>query len=120
MTAGNIYTIAGGGMDGIGDGGPATQAELNFPRGVASDGAGNLLIADSNRVRVVAARNGTFYGLPMIAGDIYTVAGTGFSGFSGDGGPAASAQLTDPAGVASDRAGNLLIADDLRIRKVTG
>jgi secreted PhoX family phosphatase len=70
MTAGHIYTIAGGGTTGLGNGGPATSAELAGPRGLAVDGAGNLLIADSGneRVRVVAARTGTFYGKAMTAG----------------------------------------------------
>src|SRR5215467_12577015 len=70
MTAGDIYTVAGDGTPGFsGDGGPATSAELNEPRGVAVDAAGNLLIADTsnNRVRVVAASTGTFYGQPMTA-----------------------------------------------------
>ena len=77
MTAGDIYTIAGNGTAGFsGDGGPATSAELNSPQGVAADAAGNLLIADgSNRIRVVAASSGTFYGQAMTAGDIYTIAG---------------------------------------------
>ena len=96
-----------------GDGGPATSAELNDPAGVAVDGAGNLVIADTGneRVRVVAASTGTFYGRAMTAGDIYTVAGDGTVGFSGDGGPATSAELDVPAGVAVDGAGNLVIAD---------
>ena len=123
MTAAHIYTVAGDGMQGFsGDGGPATSAELDYPRGIAVDGTGNLLIGDSlnNRVRVVAARTGTFYGKPMAAGDIYTIAGTGTGGFSGDGGPATSAELSDPTGVAVDGAGNLLIADfdNCRIRVV--
>src|SRR6266705_3887002 len=117
MTAGDIYTVAGDGRQGFsGDGGPATRAELNLLEsvaGVAVDAAGNLLIADfgNNRVRVVAARTGTFYGQPMTAGDIYTVAGDGTKAFSGDGGPATSAELSLPEGVAVDAAGNLLIAD---------
>jgi len=112
MTAGDIYTVAGGGMGDLGDGGPATSAEVT-PEGVAVDAAGNLLIADSGngRVRVVAASTGTFYGQPMTAGDIYTVAGNGTRGFSGDGGPATSAELNFPEGVTVDTAGNLLIAD---------
>ena len=80
MTAGNIYTIAGNGKVGFsGDGGPATAAELVDPRGVVADAAGNLVIADTDndRIRVVAASTGTFYGRPMTAGDIYTVAGDG-------------------------------------------
>jgi hypothetical protein len=123
MTAGDIYTVAGNGTAGFsGDGGPATSAELNSPGGVAVDGTGNLLIADTfnERVRVVAASTGTFYGQAMTAGDIYTVAGTGTAGFSGDGGPATSAELSDLSGVAVDGTGNLLIADtgNQRIRVV--
>ena len=123
MTAGNIYTIAGTGTAGFsGDGGPATGAGLNDPEGVAVDPAGNLLIADSHnrRVRVVAASTGSFYGTSMTAGDIYTIAGNGTWGFSGDGGPATSAEFRLPAGVAVGAAGNLLIADtgNQRIRVV--
>jgi trimeric autotransporter adhesin len=123
MTTGDIYTIAGDGSFGYsGDGGPATGAELNAPTGVAVDAAGNVLIADGNnqRIRVVAATTGTFYGQAMTAGDIYTIAGNGSGGFSGDGGPATSAELNDPAGVATDAAGNVLIADshNRRIRVV--
>jgi hypothetical protein len=123
MTAGDIYTVAGNGTAGFsGDGGPATSAKLNNPKAVALDAAGNLLIADStsNRIRVVAHGTGTFYGQPMTAGHIYTIAGNGTRGFSGDGGPATSAGLHGPGGVALDRAGNLLIADTTnnRIRVV--
>src|SRR4029077_6688673 len=95
MNAGDIYTVAGDGTQGCsGDGGPATSAELAYPRGVAVDGAGNLVIADTlnNRIRVAAESTGTFYGRPMTAGDIYTVAGDGTEGFSGDGGPATAAE----------------------------
>ena len=125
MTAGDIYTVAGTGKRGLSSGGgPATSAKLRDPVGVAVDGAGNLLIADTDndRIRVVAASTGSFYGQPMTAGDIYTVADTGKSGFSGDGGPATSAKLAEPSGVAVDGAGNLLIADteNNRIREVTG
>ena len=114
MTAGDIYTVAGNGTAGFsGDGGPATSAELDAPAGVAVDAAGNLVIADTGnqRIRVVAASTGTFYGQAMTAGDIYTVAGDGTGGFSGDGGPASNAELRSPGGVAVDAAGNLLIAD---------
>jgi hypothetical protein len=70
MTAGDIYTVAGDGVYGFaGDSGPAPTAELASPSGVTADGAGNLVIADSvnNRVRVVAANTGTFYGQAMTA-----------------------------------------------------
>jgi hypothetical protein len=80
---------------------------------VAQDSAGNLAIADqgNSRIRVVAAHTGTFYGQALTAGDIYTVAGTGVRGFSGDGGPATGAELNEPYGAAIDGAGNLLVAD---------
>jgi sugar lactone lactonase YvrE len=125
MTAGDIYTIAGDGTAGdSGDGGPATAAELNSPDRVALDSAGNLVIAEwyGERVRVLAASTGTFYGQAMTAGDIYTIAGNSKQGFSGDGGPATSAQLNTPAGLAVDNAGNVLIADSAnnRIRMVAG
>ena len=127
MTANDIYTVAGGGTSNPGDGGPATAAELFAPLGVAVDGHGNLVIADvgdavdNPRVRVVAAATGTLYAQAMTAGDIYTVAGGNPGGFSGDGGPATSAQLSSPAAVAEDGA-NLLIADsgNNRIRQVAG
>jgi hypothetical protein len=122
MTAGHIYTVAGGAIQGLGDGGPATSAHLSSPQKVAVDGTGNLVIADAgnNRIRLVASRTGTFYGRAMTAGDIYTVAGNGTRAFSGDGGPATGAAIASPAGVAVDRAGNLVIADTLswRIRVV--
>ena len=110
--AGVISTVAGSFLGGFGgDGGPAVEAALYYPEGVAVDGAGNLFIADSlnDRIRKVDA-----------AGVISTVAGTGSFGFSGDGGPAVEAQLNDPADVTTDGAGNLYIADRYndRIRKV--
>ena len=113
MTAGHIYTVAGGGTANPGDGGPATGAELQDPSVLAVDAAGNLVFADTNgyRIRVVAASTGTFYGQPMTAGDIYTVAGGHFKGFSGDGGPATAARLDQPWAVKVDGAGNVLIGD---------
>ena len=110
--SGIITTYAGGGTSGLGDGGPATSAQLNLPSSVAVDAAGNLFIADPdyNRIRKVTA-----------AGIISTVAGNGIPGFSGDGGVATSAQLFGPYAVAVDMSGNLFIADryNYRIRKVT-
>jgi hypothetical protein len=127
MTAGHIYGIAGDGSQGFsGDGGPATAAELSGPAGIAVDPAGNVVFADAGngRVRVIAASAGTFYGQAMTAGDIYTVAGTGDFGYSGDGGPAAAADLSlDPRGdgkidlsepwpvLRIDHAGNIVLGD---------
>jgi hypothetical protein len=107
---GTITTVAGNGTPGFsGDGGPATQAALNSPQAVAVDASGNVYIADGVRIRKVAP-----------TGTITTVAGNGTAGFSGDGGPATSAPLAWPQGVAVDTSGNLYIADteNHRIRKV--
>jgi DNA-binding beta-propeller fold protein YncE len=124
MKAGDIYTVAGGGTGGIGDGGPAANARLGFPQGAIVDGAGNLVIADTfdERIRVVAESSGTFYSKAMTAGDIYTVAGNGGLGFSGDGRRGTQAQLELPEGVAVTAAGALLIADSTnnRIRMLAG
>jgi uncharacterized protein (TIGR03437 family) len=102
-TDGNIATIAGNGTPGrAGDGGQAINAQLNQPRGVAVDTAGNVYIADSfnNVIRVV---------LPT--GQIATVAGTGGAGYGGDSGPATAAQLHFPTAIALDSSGNLFVAD---------
>ena len=102
----SIITVAGNGTPGYsGDGGTATSAEFHQPTGVAVDSAGNLYIADfsNQRIRKVAAGTGM----------ISTVAGNGSQGYGGDGGPATSATLNGPSGVAVDSAGNLYIADDL-------
>ena len=109
---GQITTFAGGGPGpGHGDGGPAVAASLNRPEGLAVDRLGNLYIgeAGANRVRKVDP-----------SGIITTHAGTGTGGFSGDGGPATSAQLLAPSGVVADTAGNLFIVDssNQRIRSV--
>jgi trimeric autotransporter adhesin len=110
---GMITTIAGNGIGGYGgDGGPATSAQLSWPYGIAVDSSDNLYIADTqnNRIRKVTAN-----------GIITTVAGNGNEAYAGDGGPAVSAQLRWPEGIAVDSAGNLYIADTGNncIRKVT-
>ncbi len=166
---GTILTAAGDGTPGYGgDGGPAAQAQLNFPRAVAADARGNLFIADSGNhcVRRVAP-DGTIdtfagNGVPGYGGDlglarlaymdspaglavdgkgglyiadpgahtvryvrpdgiIVTVAGTGTAGYTGDGGPAAQAQLNRPTAVAVDGSGALWIADtgNQRVRRVS-
>jgi len=109
---GIISTVAGNGTRSYsGDGGPANAASLNQPYGIASDSSGNFFIADTynNRIRKVDS-----------SGLITTVAGTGTSGYSGDGGPAVAADLWLPYGIAVDTAGNLFIADlaNHRIRRV--
>jgi DNA-binding beta-propeller fold protein YncE len=125
LSAGWLSTPAGTGAAAapLGDRGPAARAFLDGACGVAVDHAGNLVIADTGdqRVRVVAASAGMFYGQSMTAGDIYTVAGDGIRGFSGDGRPATSAELNLPDGVAAD-GGNLVTADTTnnRIRVIAG
>jgi uncharacterized protein (TIGR03437 family) len=112
VSNGVIATMAGNGTPGFsGDNGPAARAQLYYPHGVAVDSAGNLYIADYGNNRIRKVTNGV----------ITTVAGNGTYGFSGDNGPATSAQLYNPYGVAVDSAGNLYIADanNYRIRKVT-
>jgi len=112
VTNGVISTVAGNGTQGFsGDNGPATSAQLNIPVGVAVDSAGNFYIADLNNCRVRKVSSGV----------ITTVAGNGTLGFNGDNGPATSAQLGGPEGVAVDSAGDLYIADtsNNRIRKVS-
>ncbi len=110
VSNGVIATVAGGGAL-LGDNGAATSALLFFPGGMALDSAGNLYIADTLNYRIRMVSNGV----------ITTVAGNGTQGFSGDNGPATSAQLYNPDSVAIDSAGNLYIADTLnyRIRKVS-
>ncbi|MCP4702198.1 MAG: hypothetical protein GY862_35865 [Gammaproteobacteria bacterium] len=100
---GNISTIAGSGIRGnTGDGGPAIEAELNFPAGLASDGAGNIYIADQNNHRVRKIDTN---------GNISTIAGNGSRGTSGDKGPATAAQLDNPYGLALDSSGDLYISE---------
>jgi hypothetical protein len=67
--------------------------------------------SDNGRIRVVAAKTGTFYGQAMTAGDIYSVAGQSSLGSSGDGGPGTKAHLSSPIGIAVDPAGSILTAD---------
>jgi ribosomal protein S11 len=110
--AGVITTLAGTGVKGFsGDTGQASAAQLNFPFGVAVDGAGNVYIADTDNHRVRKVDP---------TGVITTLAGTGTAGFSGDTGQASAAQLYFPEGVAVDGAGNVYIADtqNNRVRKV--
>jgi len=141
-----IKTAAGNGTQGYsGDGGPATQAQLDFPFSVVVDPAGNVYIADSanGRIRKVSTdgrittivtsatsigdlaldRSGNLYfvGDQQIRklstdGGLSTVAGNGTWGYSGDGGPATQAQLGTPGSIAADRDGNLYISDTGNVR----
>ncbi|HEV3334228.1 MAG TPA: hypothetical protein VG096_24750 [Bryobacteraceae bacterium] len=98
-----ITTIAGTGTAGFsGDGGPATQAQLNFPKGVAVDAAGDVFIVDSFnwRVRQITPD-----------GTIWTIAGRSTNGYSGDGGPATSARLSFPEAIAVGPNGTLYVSD---------
>ncbi len=111
--SGTITTVAGNGTAGFsGDGGPATAAQVNQVFDLIVDGSNNITFTDqnNNRVRTVSA-----------AGVINTIAGTGISGFSGDGGQASAATFRKPTGIAQDGSGNLYIADQYnhRIRKIT-
>ena len=113
--SGNINTVAGNGNVGsTGDGGPATAATMAGPWGVAVDGAGNLYISDwlSHKIRKVDKDTGV----------ITTIAGNGSFGFSGDNGPATSAQINGATQITFDNEGNLYIADagNYRVRKVAG
>lgn len=114
---GIITTIAGGGIGNplkkiFGDGGPATDAFLKLPEDVTLDGMGNFYITTDNRIRKVDKPTGI----------ITTVAGTGFRGLEGDGGPATSAGMAQPMGVHVDGQGNIFVSDteNHRVRKVDG
>ena len=118
--AGIISTVAGSGAGAgphsvasySGDGGPATAANLNNPTAVTVDSAGNIYFSDqyNQRIRKVDTN-----------GIITTIAGNGTAGYSGDGGPATSAQLNYPGGLIVDQNGDIYVADDnnFRIRKIS-
>src|SRR4051794_19941402 len=110
---GLVTTVAGSGLAGFaGDGGPATNAQLNHPTGVVVDAAGGILIADQHNYRVRRVDP---------SGTITTVAGTGFSGYGlGDGGLAVDGGLNLPTTLALDAQGGILIAEmgERRIRRI--
>ena len=108
-----ISTVAGTGAQGYaGDGGPATQALLNNPFDLAFDPAGSLCFSDTY--------NHCIRRIDRHSGVITTIAGTGGSGFSGDGGPATQATMNQPYGMVIDRSGNIYVADRLngRVRRI--
>ena len=118
-TSGSLTVVAGNGTHGYsGDGGPATSAAFGLfsPEGLAVDSSGNIFIADTD--------NSVIREIVVSSGIIQTVAGSATlgPGYSGDGGPATSAQLNDPFGIFVDGSGNILIADadNCVIRKVSG
>ena len=114
MSTGKLSVVAGNGSSGdMGNGEPAPTAELDGPVGVGVDPGGDLFIADTDscEVREVAARDGTQWGIAMLAGHIYTVAGTGTCGEKGEGGPAGRAELWDPVDVVVGPAGDLVVSD---------
>jgi hypothetical protein len=111
---GVVTTVAGLGRDEAGysgDGGPSVEASLNYPKGIAVDADGNVYISDSGNNVIRKISNGI----------IITIAGTGQTGYSGDGGPATAAKFFGAQGVAVDHDGNVYFADvnNSVIRKIT-
>ncbi|HEX3707803.1 MAG TPA: MBG domain-containing protein [Mycobacteriales bacterium] len=119
MTRGHIYLLSGHGPGFSGDGGPAGSALFVLIGGLTVDSAGNLIVADFDEIRLIASSSCQAGACPygfsgaMTKGDIYAVAGNGTQGFSGDGGPATSAQIDEPSGVAVDAAGDIVITEAL-------
>ena len=106
---GDLTTVVGTGGQGFsGDAGPATQAQLDSPRALALDPAGNLFVADSHNQRIRR--------VDAVTQTITTIAGTGVSGFSGDNAPALSARLASPLALAVDSGSLLYIADSANHR----
>jgi sugar lactone lactonase YvrE len=109
-TTGNLTTVAGNGTPGYsGDSGLASAAELDQPNDIAIDASGDLYVADTgnNVIRFVAASAGNITSTSVIT----TIVGTGTAGYTGDGGPPASAELSSPLGVSIDKMGAIFIAD---------
>jgi len=111
-SSGIISTIAGNGTAGYyGDGGPAIEASINTPFGIAVDSEGNVYFTDRGNQRVFKIN---------AAGTLTTIAGNGIAGYSGDGGPALSASLNNPGGIAVDASGTVYVIDNsnLRVRSI--
>jgi sugar lactone lactonase YvrE len=112
-TGGTVTTVAGNGANGYGgDGGAATSAQLNSPRGVAVDTSGNIYITDGTNNRIRKVDIGT--------GNISTIAGTGTAGFSGDEGAPASAQVSTPQAITVTSSGVIYFGDtgNRRFRRI--
>ncbi|HTA98131.1 MAG TPA: hypothetical protein VK730_10880 [Solirubrobacteraceae bacterium] len=132
LSAGTPTVIAGNGKQGYaGDEGTATSAELDYPSGLTFDAADDLVIAqdgsgsphhEHDAVRFLPQTTGEFYGQKMTAGDIYTIAGNGTSGFLGDGGLGTEAELAEPTSIAMMPGEDVLIADQSnnRVRLLSG
>jgi hypothetical protein len=107
-----------------GDGGPGTEARLSIPQAVQVDAAGNVLIADAlnNRMRAVAAATGTFYGVPMRTGRICTgqAVKADLCGPSQITGKGADGYVGWPSGVTVTPAGDVVLGDCLRLRRIAG
>ncbi len=117
MLTGTITTFAGTGINGyLGDGGPATAARLSRTLGICNDRNGNLYIGDWD--------NACIRKVDVVTGTISTFAGNGTTGYSGDGGPATSAMLSEVGGICFDSCGNLFFSDgalvgsNYRIRRI--
>ena len=117
VKADDIYTVAGTGpttRDSRGTRSRPPRLGSTRPRASPSTPPGNLFISDSanNMIRFVPAAKGTYDGMAVKAGDIYTIAGKGAAGYSGNGGLATQAELNDPAGVSVGPSGQILILDN--------
>ena len=101
-SSGIITTVAGGGFSGLGDGGPATVAQLDWPAAVAFDATGNMYITEVHHKRIRKVNT---------SGIISTIAGNGTLGYTGDGGPATAAVIGNVNGIAIDATDNIYFTD---------
>jgi hypothetical protein len=117
MTANHIYSIFGNGSSVYsGDNGPATNAGIYIEGGIVVDSNGNIYAYGHNRIRFIPSISGTYYGQSMTAYYIYTIAGTGVNSYSGDGGPATSANIEYYGNLCVDNVGNIYFISILAYR----